>query len=278
MKMTLQPQAARAPLNGYSTHQAFSATRTSSTGPVGAADASKDFRKLYSRLIGGLFLAGFLVYGLGSGLVDSVVGRSDFLSTVATHQTILVFGAFLMLLNIGVDVGKGVLFFPILERHGKRTAVGYLAAMIVEVVLLAVGVLSLLMIVPLAEQAADAGPAGAGWAQALGSLAVQANTMAYQVAEMSLAVGCVFLCWLLLRTRLIPRPLAILGLIGYPILAAGTIAELFGIHIGLLLTIPGGLFGLALAFWLLIKGFNPQAYGQVRDNRTASETSSLAKA
>jgi hypothetical protein len=95
---------------------------------------------------------------------------------------------------------------------------------------------------------------------------------------MSLAVGCVFLCWLLLRTRLIPRPLVILGLIGYPILAAGTIAELFGIHIGLLLTIPGGLFELALAFWLLIKGFNPQAYGQVRDNRTASETSSLATA
>ena len=265
--MTLQPQAVPAPLNGDSPHQAFSATRTSSISPVGAADSSKDSRKLYSRLIGGLFLAGFLVYGLGEGLVNSVVGRPDFLSTVARHQTILVFGAFLMLLNVGVDVGKGVLFFPILERHGKRTALGYLATMIVEVVLLAVGVLSLLMIVPLAEQAADAGPVGADWAQALGSLAVQANTMAYQVAEMSLAVGCVFLCWLLLRTRLIPRPLAILGLIGYPILAAGTIAELFGIHIGLLLTIPGGLFELALAFWLLVKGFNPQAYGQVRDNQ-----------
>jgi Domain of unknown function (DUF4386) len=77
----------------------------------------------------------------------------------------------------------------------------------------------------------------------------------------------VFLCWLLLRTRLIPRPLAILGLIGYPILAARTIAELFGIHIGLLLTIPGGLFELALAFWLLFKGFNPEAYGQVRDHQ-----------
>ena len=42
---------------------------------------------------------------------------------------------------------------------------------------------------------------------------------------------------------------------------------IFGIHIGLLLTIPGGLFELALAFWLLIKGFNAQAYGQVRDNQ-----------
>jgi Domain of unknown function (DUF4386) len=276
--MTLQPQAVPAPLNGKPTHQTFPAERTSSISPVGAVDSSKDSRKLYSRLIGGLFLAGFLVYGLGSGLVNSVVGGSGFLSTVSTHKTVLIFGAFLMLLNVGVDVGKGVLFFPILERHGKRTALGYLAAMIVEVVLLAGGVLSLLMIVPLAEQAAKAVPAGAGWAQALGSLAVEANTMAYQVAEMSLAVGCVFLCWLLLRTGLIPRPLAILGLIGYPILAAGTIAELFGIHIGLLLTIPGGLFELALAFWLLIKGFNPQAYGQVRDNRDRRAASAPATA
>ncbi|HEY4574486.1 MAG TPA: DUF4386 family protein [Thermoanaerobaculia bacterium] len=95
---------------------------------------------------------------------------------------------------------------------------------------------------------------------------------------MSLAVGGVFLCWLLLRTGLIPRPLAILGLIGYPILAAGTIAELFGIHIDLLLTIPGGLFELAPAFWLLIKGFNPQAYGQVRDNRDRRAASAPATA
>src|SRR4051795_3587805 len=67
----------------------------------------------------------------------------------------------------------------------------------------------------------------------------------------------VFLCWLLLRTGLIPRPLAILGLIGYPILAAGTIAELFGIHIGLLLTIPGGLFELALALLAPRQGVQP---------------------
>src|SRR4051812_34528504 len=74
---------------------------------------------------------------------------------------------------------QGPLVLPHPGGAQQANAVGYLATMIVEVVLLAVGVLSLLMIVPLAEQAADAGPAGAGWAQALGSLAVEANTMAY---------------------------------------------------------------------------------------------------
>jgi hypothetical protein len=174
----------------------------------------------------------------------------------------LVLGAFLMLLNTAVDVGKGVLFFPILEKHGKRTALAYLAALIVEVVLLDVGVLALLMIVPLAQQGVDAGQASVGWAKALGSLAVQSNTMAYQIGQMSLGLGAVFLCLLLFRTRLIPRFLSIWGLVGYAILMAGTIAEIFGIHIGVMLSIPGGLFEVGLVFWLIIKGFQPEAYGQ----------------
>jgi hypothetical protein len=61
-------------------------------------------------------------------------------------------------------------------------------------------------------------------------------------------------------TRRGRRGLAISGLIGYPILVAGTIAEIFGIHIGLYLTIPGFFFELVLPFWLFFKGFQPQAY------------------
>jgi Domain of unknown function (DUF4386) len=248
-------------------NQTIVSTISSSAQPVDAGDSLKrralmGSRSTYSRLIGALFLLGFLSYGVGFGLVTSATGAPNFLATISAHQTILVLGAFLMLLNSVVDVGKGVLFFPILEHHGKRTALAYLAAMIVEVVLLAVGVLALLMIVPIAQQGVDAGPAGVGWAKALGSLALQSNTMAYQIAEMSLGLGGIFLCSLLFRTRLIPRFLAMWGVIGYAILAMGTIAEIFGIHIGLVLSIPGGLFELALGFWLLIKGFEPKAYSQ----------------
>jgi hypothetical protein len=219
------------------------------------------YRMTYSRLIGALFLAGFVTYGGGSGLVSSVVGAPDFLSTISAHQTTLVLGAFLMLLTSVVDVGKGVLFFPILEPYGKRTALAYLAALIFEMVLMSVGALFLLMLVPLAQQGVDAGQASVGWAQALGSLAVEANTMAYQIGQLSLGIGAIFLCSLLFRTRLIPRWLAAWGLIGYVLHAAGASAEIFGIHISLILLIPGGLFELTLAFWLLIKGFQPEAYG-----------------
>jgi hypothetical protein len=214
-----------------------------------------------SRVIGALFLCGFLLYGVGSVLVTSVTGGSTFLSTISANKTILVLGAFLMLLNTPVDVAKAVLFFPILEKHGKRTALAYLATMIVEVVFLTVGVLALLMIVPVSQHA------GESWAQGLGSLAVQSNAMAYQIGEAALGCGALFLCLLLFQTRLIPRWLAISGLIGYACLMAGSIAEILGIHISLIaglppLTIPGIFFELVLPFWLIIKGFQPEAYGQ----------------
>src|SRR5436853_7411036 len=191
------------------------ASRTNGRADRGTENNSPGSRMTYSRLIGALFLVGFLFYGVGAALVTSVTGAPDFLATISAHQTTLLVGAFLMLLNTVVDVGKGVLFFPILENHGKRRARAYLSFIIVQVVMLDVGVLALLLIVPLGQQAIDAGQASAAWALGLGSLLIQWNSMAYSIGEATLGVGGLFLCSLLFRTRLIPRFLAVGGLIGY---------------------------------------------------------------
>jgi hypothetical protein len=222
--------------------------------PGGSPADRPGSRMTQSRIIGALFLVGFLVYGTGSSLATSLVGHANFLGTIGPVQSLLTLGVFLMLLVTAVDVAKAIVFFPILERHGKRTALTYLATMIVEVLFLSIGALALLMIVPLAQHAGEPG------ASTLGSLLVQLNGMAYQIGEMALGVGVTSLCLLLFRTGLVPRWLAVSGLIGYPCLAAGTIAELFGLHIGLYLTMPGFFFELVLPTWLFIKGFQKAAY------------------
>ena len=86
--------------------------------------------------------------------------------------------------------------------------------------------------------------------------------MAYQIGQLSLGIGGFFLCWLLFRTKLIPRWLAGWGVIGYVLHGTGAIAEIFGIPISLILLIPGGLLELVLAFWLFIKGFQHEAYAR----------------
>jgi hypothetical protein len=66
----------------------------------------------------------------------------------------------------------------------------------------------------------------------------------------------------LYRTRLIPRFLAAWGFAGYAVFMTGAIAEIFGIHIGVMLALPGGLFELAVGLWLIFKGFQPAAYAE----------------
>jgi Domain of unknown function (DUF4386) len=68
------------------------------------------------------------------------------------------------------------------------------------------------------------------------------------------------LAFVLYRARLVPRWIAILGLIGYPVLLLGGILAIFNqtsvTHgTGLVAVIPGGLFELILPIWLLAKGF-----------------------
>ena len=79
------------------------------------------------------------------------------------------------------------------------------------------------------------------------------------------AVNDLLLGSLLYQSRLVPRVLPVLGLIGAPLLIANTIVVMFGITSGpiYLLTgigvLPIALFEFSLGVWLTVKGFNPSA-------------------
>jgi hypothetical protein len=94
----------------------------------------------------------------------------------------------------------------------------------------------------------------------VGAVAITGNVMAYNVAMAGLGLGSLFFCYLLLRSNLVPRFLAVWGLVGYAILAMGCVLEIIGFAgAGLVATIPGGLFEIFFAIWPIAKGFNPSA-------------------
>ena len=75
-----------------------------------------------------------------------------------------------------------------------------------------------------------------------------------------LGLGSLFFCYLLFRSNLVPRFLAVWGLVGYAIFATGCVLEILGFAgTGLVATIPGGLFEIFFGIWLIAKGFNPSA-------------------
>jgi Domain of unknown function (DUF4386) len=95
--------------------------------------------------------------------------------------------------------------------------------------------------------------------QTLSTLAVKGNFWAYQIAMLVLGIGSLMFCYVLYQSKLIPRFLSAWGFVGYAALAMGALLELFGLKVGLLYSIPGGLFELIFPIWLIVKGFNSSA-------------------
>ena len=95
-----------------------------------------------ARIVGILFLAGFLAYGVGNLIATGIVRSADRSGSTALFVT----GAALMLLNSAFVIGIGVLLFPILRAHNKAIAAGYLGTRIFEGVVLAIGVVSLIVV------------------------------------------------------------------------------------------------------------------------------------
>jgi hypothetical protein len=201
----------------------------STSPPVVRPDSSA---RRTARIVGVLFLAGYVAYGVGSLMAQGVVSSADRSGSTAVFVT----GGALMLLNSAFVIGIGVLMFPILRAHDKAVAAGYLGTRIFEGGVLAIGVVSLVV--------------------ATGSHAIDTNAVFYSFAEAGLGIGSLFFCALLFRTRLVPRFLAAWGFIGYACFAGGNLLTLFGVAgAGIVGAIPGGLFELTFAIWLIARGF-----------------------
>ena len=118
-----------------------------------------------------------------------------------------------------------VLMYPQIARASTRVALAYFAGRVAEGLLLAGGVISQLLLFPLAEAHLQASPAEAALFPSLARIAVRANFLAFQVAMLLLGLASLPLCLLFLRTRLLPAWLALWGLAGYTLLLAGAVGS-----------------------------------------------------
>ncbi|TDB69749.1 DUF4386 domain-containing protein [Micromonospora sp. KC723] len=164
-------------------------------------------------------------------------------------------GALLMLVNSVAVVTIGVIALPVLRAHHEIPAYAYLVARTVEGVMLATGVVFLLLLIPLAHEHADAAADSRTVLAALARVATEGNRYCFQIAMMALGLGSLLFCRVLSRARLVPRHLAGWGLVGYAVFLVGAILELLGYRVGMALSIPGGLFEVALGALLVAKGF-----------------------
>ncbi len=182
----------------------------------------------------------------------------------AGADTQVLWGAFLEVILVIANIGTAVTLFPILKRQNEGIALGYVAARIVESVVIAVGIISLLAVVSLRQSFAGAAGADAATLVALGKMLIAIHGVTFLFGPgFSVGIGNgLMLGYLMYRSALVPRAMAMLGLVGGPLVFASSILVLFGFYEpvsvwGGLATIPEFFWELSLGIWLIVKGFRP---------------------
>ena len=181
----------------------------------------------------------------------------------AGADTRVYWGAFLEVLTALACIGTAVALFPIAKRQNEAVALGYVAVRIFEATIIAVGILSLLSVVTLRQDLAGASGADAV-SLAQGLVAIHDATFLIGPGLLAGLGNGMLLGYLMYRSGLVPRRMALLGLIGGPLVTASGLAVLFGLYeqvspVAAIIAIPETLWELSLGIWLIVKGFDPSA-------------------
>lgn len=205
--------------------------------------------------VGALFLAGMAIGITGNILVLSVLNAPDGLSALSGHGLKLAIGALLWMLTVAGDAAHGILIFPVLKRHGERMAIGYLGFRILDAVFLGAQALFVLLQIPIGSEFLKAAPGASASLQSLSAIFTRMNLYAYDFAMISLGAAGLILCYAFYRAKLVPRVLAVWGLVGYATILGGSIAEALGWNLHSIHALPGGLWEVFIGGWLIVKGF-----------------------
>jgi hypothetical protein len=211
-------------------------------------------------IVGVLFILTF-VTSIGALLLyDPVLNHHAYI-TGAGADTRVLLGAFLELILIIANIGTAVVLFPILKQQNESLALGFVAARVVESAFIAVGILSVLAVVTLRQDLAGAGSDPATL-DTVGRSLVAIKDWTFLLGP-GFVVGIgngLILGYLMYRSGLVPRRMAMLGLIGGPlILASGTTVLFDAIEPGgavqAIATVPEFAWELSLGIYLTVKGF-----------------------
>jgi uncharacterized protein DUF4386 len=191
-------------------------------------------------------------------------------------DTAVIIGGVLEIIVALAGIGTAVALYPVVKRQNEGVALGFIGSRVLEASTIFADVVCLLAIVTLRR-------AGVG-AEALvmGKTLVALYGLFRLGQNLMPAVNDLLLGSLLYQSRLVPRVLPVLGLIGAPLLIANTIVFMFGISSGpiYLLTgigvLPIALFEFSLGVLLTVKGFNPSAITSLSAKLATSELVSAA--
>jgi hypothetical protein len=178
--------------------------------------------------------------------------------TSAGSSTAVLWGALTEVIVALAGIGTAVALFPVMKRQNEGKALGFVTVRTLEASMIFVGVLCLLNLVHLRTAAAGT---DASSLTTTGAMLVSTYKGTFLLGQTLMpCLSAILLGTLMYRSRLVPRVIPVMGLIGAPLLLASSIAVFFGVipaisPFAALATLPVAAWELSLGLWLTFKGF-----------------------
>ncbi|MEI6623876.1 MAG: DUF4386 domain-containing protein [Actinomycetes bacterium] len=195
-------------------------------------------------------------------LYAPILDNPNYVLTTGT-DTGVIFGGLLEVITGLAGIATAVVLFPVLKRQNVGVALGLVTSRVVEAGIIILGVVSILSIVTLRQGMAGATGATADSMVTTAKALVAMHDWTFLLGPgLMPGVNALLLGYLLYKSRLVPRVIPMMGLVGAPILIASGIAVMFGVYPQLsawsaLATVLIFAWEASVGIYLVVKGFKP---------------------
>ena len=209
---------------------------------------------------GVLYLITFLSSIPAVLLLDPAITNPDYILGAGPDGQVRL-GALLDIVNAVACIGTAIALYSVVRRQHEGSAIGFVATRTLEAAVLMVGTVSILALVTLREAAPAA---DASSLVVAGQSLVAVRDWSFALGTAVPALNALLLGTLMYRSRLVPRAIPILGLVGAPLFASWVIGYVLGMTqdgtawhaIGVA---PIFIWELSLGLWMTLKGFRKDA-------------------
>ena len=233
---------------------------------VNAGDRLIHINRQSATLVGVLFILATVSAMLGLlFFYPPILTGPDYLINGAAHGTQVAMGALMELVLVVTAIGTAIVLFPVLRPYSERIALGHLLFRFLEAIVITVGIVAILSLLTLSREFVAAAAPDASAYHTAGALLHAVYKWTSMLGPLFfLGVNTFMYSYLLHKSRLVPRPLAILGLASATLVFGYAMLVLFGVTMQgtgpfVVLALPIFAYEMILAVWLIVKGFNPSA-------------------
>jgi len=213
-------------------------------------------------LVGVLFMLTAVAAIIGLALYQPILIDADYIVKGSANETQVIWGAFCELILAFSVIGTSIMMYPILNKENESMAIGYICFRLLEATIIIIGIISLLSVVTLNQEFAKAiDPDVISFLTAGKLLATVHNWTFLFGPNLAVGPGTLMMSYILYKSKLVPRFIYVLGLVGGPLIFISVVLVMFGVFpqislLSALLATPVFTYEITLAVRLIVKGFN----------------------